>query len=157
MPLVRIDIMEGRPPEKIRELHGRVAALVAEILETPIERVRTYITQFPPEGWGIGGVPADVARADEVAARRAASTERTGTRPTDPPRAKGARALPGLRSEERATREGGAREGGWGGGRGPGGERGCSDCGGDRCDRSGCGPAAHWARPAGAGGGAEQD
>ena len=58
MPLVRIDIMEGRPPEKIRELHGRVAALVAEILDTPIERVRTYITQFPPEGWGIGGVPA---------------------------------------------------------------------------------------------------
>ena len=48
MPLVRIDIMEGRPPEKIRELHSRVAALVAEILDTPIERVRTYITQFPP-------------------------------------------------------------------------------------------------------------
>jgi 4-oxalocrotonate tautomerase len=73
MPLVRIDIMEGRPPEMIRELHSRVAALVAEILDTPIERVRTYITQFPPEGWGIGGVPADVARADEVAARRAAT------------------------------------------------------------------------------------
>ena len=76
MPLVRIDIMEGRPPEKIRELHSRVAALVAEILDTPIERVRTYITQFPPEGWGIGGVPADVSRADEVAARRAAFAER---------------------------------------------------------------------------------
>jgi 4-oxalocrotonate tautomerase len=74
MPLVRIDIMEGRPPEKIRELHGRVAALVAEILDTPIERVRTYITQFPPEGWGIGGVPAD-----EVAARRAAAAERAGS------------------------------------------------------------------------------
>jgi len=49
MPLVRIDIMEGRPPEKIRELHGRVAALVAEILETPIERVRTYITSSRPK------------------------------------------------------------------------------------------------------------
>ena len=79
MPLVRIDIMEGRPPEKIRELHSRVAALVAEILDTPIERVRTYITQFPPEGWGIGGVPADVARADEVAARREAAAHRAGT------------------------------------------------------------------------------
>ena len=76
MPLVRIDIMAGRPPEKIRELHGRVAALVAEILDTPIERVRTYITQFPPEGWGIGGVPADVARAEEVEARRAEAAER---------------------------------------------------------------------------------
>jgi 4-oxalocrotonate tautomerase len=79
MPLVRIDIMEGRPPEKIRELHGRVAALVAEILDTPIERVRTYITQFPPQGWGIGGVPADVARADEVEARRAAGAGLNGT------------------------------------------------------------------------------
>jgi 4-oxalocrotonate tautomerase len=76
MPLVRIDLMDGRPPEKIRELHSRVAALVAEILDTPIERVRTYITQFPAEAWGIGGVPADVARGDEVAARRAASAER---------------------------------------------------------------------------------
>ena len=79
MPLVRIDIMEGRPPEKIRELHSRVAELVAEILDTPIERVRTYITQFPPEGWGIGGVPADVSRADEVAARRAAASRRAVT------------------------------------------------------------------------------
>jgi 4-oxalocrotonate tautomerase len=72
MPLVRIDIMEGRPPEKIRELHERVAALVSEILDAPIERVRTYITQFPPQAWGIGGVSADVARGDEVAARAAA-------------------------------------------------------------------------------------
>ena len=31
---------------------------------------------FPAEGWGIGGVPADVARADEVAARRAAAEQR---------------------------------------------------------------------------------
>ena len=48
MPLVRIDIMEGRPPEKIRELHSRVAELVAEILDTPIERVRTAQDHFAP-------------------------------------------------------------------------------------------------------------
>ena len=76
MPLVRIDIMEGRDPKLVRELHERVAALVAEILDTPIERVRTYITQFPPQAWGIGGVPADVSRAAEVEARRAAAAAR---------------------------------------------------------------------------------
>ena len=81
MPLVRIDLMDGRPPEKIRELHTRVAALVAEILDTPIERVRTYITQFPAEAWGIGGVPADVARGDEVAACRAAAADRARDTP----------------------------------------------------------------------------
>lgn len=73
MPLVRIDIMEGRTPEQIRALHERVAAVVAEILDTPIDRIRTYVTQFPPQAWGIGGVPADVVRADEVAARAAAN------------------------------------------------------------------------------------
>jgi 4-oxalocrotonate tautomerase family enzyme len=69
MPLVRIDIMAGRRPEVIQELHLRVAALVAEILDSPIERVRTYITEFPPRAWGIGGVPADLARAEDVVAR----------------------------------------------------------------------------------------
>lgn len=69
MPLVQIHLMEGRPPELIEQLHTRVAALVAEIVDTPIERVRTYITEFPPEAWGIGGVPASVARRDEVEAR----------------------------------------------------------------------------------------
>ena len=78
MPLVRVDIMEGRPPEMIRELHQRLAALVAEVLDTPIDRGRTYITQFPPQAWGIGGVPADVARAEDVAARKAAAQAREG-------------------------------------------------------------------------------
>jgi len=78
MPLVRIDLMEGRPPEVIEALHARVAQLVAEIVDTPIERVRTYITQFPPEGWGIGGVPASVARREEVEARARAAADRDG-------------------------------------------------------------------------------
>jgi 4-oxalocrotonate tautomerase len=76
MPLVRVDLMEGRPPELIEELHRKLAELVAETLDTPIERVRTYITQFPPEAWGIGGVPASVARRDEVEARAAAQAQR---------------------------------------------------------------------------------
>ncbi len=74
MPLVRIDIIEGRPPEVIEELHTRVASLVAEILDSPIERVRTYITEIPPANWGIGGVPAAGARAAEIEARRAAAS-----------------------------------------------------------------------------------
>jgi 4-oxalocrotonate tautomerase len=70
VPLVRIDILEGRPPEVIEELHSRVASLVAEIIDSPLDRVRTYITEIPAENWGIGGVPASRARAAAVEARR---------------------------------------------------------------------------------------
>jgi 4-oxalocrotonate tautomerase len=70
VPLVRIDILEGRAPEVIEELHSRVASLVAEIIDSPLDPVRTYITEIPAENWGIGGVPALRARADEVEARR---------------------------------------------------------------------------------------
>lgn len=73
MPLVHIDILEGRPPEVIEELHARVASLVAEITDSPVDRVRTIITEIPAANWGIGGVPAAKARADEVEARRRAA------------------------------------------------------------------------------------
>lgn len=73
MPMVRIDILEGRPPETIRELHRRVAELVAEILDTPADAVRTLVTEFAPDHWGIGGVTADVARAAEIARRAVAA------------------------------------------------------------------------------------
>ena len=69
MPLVRIDILEGRPPEVIEELHARVASLVAEIAGAPLDRVRTIVTEIPAANWGIGGVPAARARADEIRAR----------------------------------------------------------------------------------------
>lgn len=72
MPLIRVDMMTGRPPEVIDELHQRIAELVSEVLDTPIGQIRTYITQFPPTAWGIGGVPASVARREQVAAREAA-------------------------------------------------------------------------------------
>jgi 4-oxalocrotonate tautomerase len=75
VPLVRIDILEGRPPEVIEELHSRVASLVADIAGTPLDRVRTIITEIPAANWGIGGVPAARARADEIARRSHAAAE----------------------------------------------------------------------------------
>lgn len=55
MPLVRIDILEGRPPEVIEELHSRVASLVADIADTPLDRVRTIITEVPAANWESAG------------------------------------------------------------------------------------------------------
>lgn len=58
MPFVKIDLLEGRPPELLERLIARVSATVAETLDTPIDRVRVVISEVPPHLWGIGGVPA---------------------------------------------------------------------------------------------------
>ncbi len=58
MPLVRIDVLEGRSPEMLETLIERVSQTVAETLETPVDRVRVVINEVPPHLWGIGGVPA---------------------------------------------------------------------------------------------------
>ena len=73
LPLVRMDILEGRSLEVRHELHDRVARLVAEVLSVPLDSVRTYITEMSVDGWGIGGVPASIARRDAIEARRRAA------------------------------------------------------------------------------------
>lgn len=58
MPLVRIDLLEGRPREKLERLIRNVSEVVAGTLDTPIERVRVVINEVSPDLWGIAGVPA---------------------------------------------------------------------------------------------------
>lgn len=58
MPLVRIDVLAGRPPELLEELIAAVSETVARTLDVPIERVRVLVNEVPPHLWGIGGVPA---------------------------------------------------------------------------------------------------
>jgi 4-oxalocrotonate tautomerase len=58
MPLVRIDLLEGRPREKLKRLIRNVSEVVAATLDTPIERVRVVIDEVSPDLWGIAGVPA---------------------------------------------------------------------------------------------------
>ena len=70
-PLIRISLMAGRPPELLRELMADMSALVAEILDISIDDTRVLVTEIPPTHWGIGGVPANEVRANEIAARAA--------------------------------------------------------------------------------------
>lgn len=65
MPLVRIDLLRGRPTELLQLLIARVSQVVAETLDTPIERVRVLVNEVPPELWGIGGEPASKVRREE--------------------------------------------------------------------------------------------
>ena len=62
MPFITMDIGAGRSREQIRQLHEQVANVVAEVLETDLSRVRTYIREVEPEHWGIGGVPLSEGR-----------------------------------------------------------------------------------------------
>ena len=45
------------------------------MLGTEPGRVRIQIAEVAPDSWGIGGVPAAVARAEEIKARAAAQNQ----------------------------------------------------------------------------------
>jgi 4-oxalocrotonate tautomerase len=70
MPIVRIDVMEGRPLETLQRLIVQVTETVAQVLDTPADRVRVIVNEVPPDLWGIGGVPAtEAGRAPGVEER----------------------------------------------------------------------------------------
>lgn len=62
MPLVQIDVLEGRTKERLLRLIEEVTTVVARTLEVPAERVRVIVREVDPDLWGIGGVPASRRR-----------------------------------------------------------------------------------------------
>nr|WP_295970761.1 4-oxalocrotonate tautomerase [uncultured Bacillus sp.] len=62
MPLIQINLLEGRPPEKIKALIENVTNTVSETLDAPKQNVRVLVTEMPKTHWGIAGVPASEAR-----------------------------------------------------------------------------------------------
>ncbi|MTD56891.1 tautomerase family protein [Amycolatopsis pithecellobii] len=59
MPIVEINLIEGRPPEKIRELIRRVHDAVEGALEAPASSIRILVREIPPAHWAAGGVTKD--------------------------------------------------------------------------------------------------
>lgn len=58
MPLIQVNIMEGRPPEKIKALIENITDTVVETLDAPKKSVRVLVNEMPKTHWGIAGVPA---------------------------------------------------------------------------------------------------
>jgi 4-oxalocrotonate tautomerase len=58
MPIVQIDMLEGRDVEKKRRLIRMVTDAVCEALEARPESVRVIIREIAPDHYGIAGVPA---------------------------------------------------------------------------------------------------
>lgn len=55
MPIVQVNMMEGRPPEKIAEMIQRVSDAVSESLDAPIASVRVIVNELAPHQYGVGG------------------------------------------------------------------------------------------------------
>jgi 4-oxalocrotonate tautomerase len=55
MPIVRIDLVAGRTPERKAALIKRITDAVVETLDVRPEQVRVLLTEVPPEHWAIGG------------------------------------------------------------------------------------------------------
>ncbi|HHC08539.1 MAG TPA: hypothetical protein ENK55_07460 [Actinobacteria bacterium] len=69
MPLVHIDLMEGRSPDQIERMIAAVSRAIAESLPAPLETVRVVVNEMAPHQYGIGGVPyPEVKRRREAAA-----------------------------------------------------------------------------------------
>ena len=70
MPLIRMVLMEGRTIEQLHRVIAELTAITARLLDVDAERIRVYIAHAHPDRWGIGGVPASIRRAAELAARQ---------------------------------------------------------------------------------------
>lgn len=75
IPLVRMALMDGRPVELVHRVMAEMSAVVARHLGTDPQRIRVMVDPVHPDRWAIGGVPASVARAAELAERQAAAAK----------------------------------------------------------------------------------
>ena len=57
MPIINVQMMEGRPKEKVAELIRNVTNTVAETLDAPKESIRVLVTELPKTHWGKAGEP----------------------------------------------------------------------------------------------------
>jgi 4-oxalocrotonate tautomerase len=62
MPIINIQILEGRSPEKVKSLIASVTDTVSKELDSPKERIRVLVTEIPATHWGIAGVPTSESR-----------------------------------------------------------------------------------------------
>ena len=58
MPMVRIEMFEGRSDEVKAELIRKVTKVVAETVGAPIEHTQVVLFDVPKKHWGINGEPA---------------------------------------------------------------------------------------------------
>ncbi len=71
MPLVHIDMLEGRSEEKISNMIVAVSEAIASSLETNIESGRIVVNEMAPHQYGVGGKPWPVVAEERKRAQEA--------------------------------------------------------------------------------------
>ena len=57
MPIVTVNMVEGRSSEMKRALIREVTDAVEKALQAPRKSIRVIIQEVPPEHWGVAGEP----------------------------------------------------------------------------------------------------
>lgn len=68
MPIVQVNLVEGRSPEQIAGMIRGVSQAIAEALDAPIESVRVIVNEMAEHQYGVGGAPWPEVRAAREAA-----------------------------------------------------------------------------------------
>ena len=68
MPIVQINLVEGRTPDQLARMIEGVSEAIAEALDAPISTVRIMVNELAPHQYGIGGEPWPVVVARREAA-----------------------------------------------------------------------------------------
>jgi 4-oxalocrotonate tautomerase len=55
MPIVKINMLEGRTKEKKQRLHKEVAETISKVLDVPVDRVTIQIVDIKKENLSYGG------------------------------------------------------------------------------------------------------
>ena len=66
MPLVRIDLVGGRPPELLRALIDNLHNTVVDTLHVAPEAVTVIVEEHPAELWATAGVTKAEQRAQQA-------------------------------------------------------------------------------------------
>jgi 4-oxalocrotonate tautomerase len=68
MPIITINMLEGRDAERKRRLLRDVTAAVSAALDAPPETIRILLQEYPREHWAVGGTSK--AESDAAASAR---------------------------------------------------------------------------------------
>lgn len=60
MPIIQVQVLEGRSDEVIRELISGITDTAVRTLDVKPEQVRVIVHPVPRKYWGVGGITKDM-------------------------------------------------------------------------------------------------